>query len=62
MNSEQIPDEVKIIHIHEGNDDKSSFIEFITLRNGKTFLLKYDSFVKRFSKELIEEFKSSKVK
>jgi len=60
MENETIHEEVKIIHIHEGKDDKSSFIEFIVLSTGKTLLLKYDSFIKRFSKELIEEFKRVK--
>jgi len=60
MENETIPEEVKIIHIHEGKDDKSSFIEFIVLSTGKILLLKYGSFIKRFSKELIEEFNSSK--
>ena len=62
MSNEVIPDEVKIVHIHKGKEEKSSFIEFIVLHNGKTLLLQFDSFVKRYGKELIEAFKSSKAK
>jgi len=52
-------EEIKILHIHKGKDEKSSFIEFIVLRNDKTLLLQFDSFVKRYGRKLIEAFKSS---
>ena len=55
-----IPDEVKIVHIHKDKEEKSSFIEFVILRNGKVHLLTFHGFVKRYGAELIEAFKSSK--
>ncbi|WP_457748484.1 hypothetical protein [Sulfurimonas sp.] len=58
---ETVPNEIKITHIHQGKDDKSSFIEFIKIDNGKTLLLQWNSFIKRFDIELIEAFRASKV-
>jgi hypothetical protein len=52
-----IPNEVKILYIHKGKDDESSFIEFMKLDNGKTLLLQWNSFIKRFGAEIIKEFK-----
>ncbi|WP_188109957.1 hypothetical protein [Sulfurimonas hydrogeniphila] len=52
--------EIKITHIHQGKDDESSFIEFIKLDNGKTLLLQWNSFIKRFGVEVIEAFKTSR--
>ncbi|WP_193151292.1 hypothetical protein [Sulfurimonas sediminis] len=54
--------EIKITHIHQGKDDESSFIEFIKIDNGKTLLLQWNSFIKRYDEELIKEFRASKVK
>ena len=56
----EVPNEIKIIHIHQGKDDESSFIEFMRLNNGKTLILQWNSFIKRFGSELINEFKASK--
>ena len=36
MENEVVPDEVKIIHIHKGNEEKNDFIEFIKLRDGES--------------------------
>ena len=49
------PSEVKILHIHSGSEN--SFIEFVVLRTGKIWILKEDSFIKRFGHKLIGEFK-----
>ena len=62
MNNEVIPDEVKITHIFKGKEEKSDFIEFMRLRNGKSAVLRTESFIKRYGNELIEAFKSSQVK
>jgi len=62
MKDKAIPSEIKITHIYKGKDEKSNFIEFISLHNGKTFLLKHDSFIKRYDRELIEAFNSSQAK
>jgi len=56
----ELPNEIKITHIHKGKDNESSFIEFIKLDNGKTLLLQWNSFIKRFDIELIETFRASK--
>lgn len=49
--------EVKILHIHDGKDEVSSFIEFIVLENGKQHVLSYPSFIKRYEQQLIQEFR-----
>jgi hypothetical protein len=53
---ESVPREVKIVHIHKGKDDESSFIESIRLKNGKPLILQWNSFIKRYGVEMIEEF------
>jgi len=58
----KVPDEIKIIHIHKGSEDDKSFIEFMTLSTGKTHILKYNSFINRFNKELINEFEAIEAK
>ena len=60
MENEIIPDEVKIIHIHQGNEEKNDFIEFMLLQNGKTALLRVGSFIKRYGSELVDEFRALK--
>lgn len=49
--------EIKILHIHAGKDEVSSFIEFVKLDNRQKFLLQHSSFVKRFGVEMICDFK-----
>ena len=60
MENEVVPDEVKIIHIHKGNEEKNDFIEFMLLQNGKTALLRVGSFIKRYGSELVDEFRALK--
>ncbi len=53
-----IPEEIKILHIHKGCEDKKSFIEFIKLNTGKSYILGYENFTKRYDEVMIKEFKS----
>ena len=53
-----IPNEIKILHIHKGCEDKKSFIEFIKLINGRSYILGYENFIKRYDEEMIKEFQS----
>ena len=60
MEEKQIHDEVKILHIHKGNEEKNDFIEFMLLRNGRNVILRVSGFVKRYGSELIDEFRALK--
>ncbi len=60
MNDIQVPDEVKIIHIHKGNEEQNDFIEFMKLRDGKSAMLRVGGFVKRYGSELVDEFRALK--
>jgi hypothetical protein len=53
-----IPNEIKILHIHKGCEDKKSFIEFIKTSTGKSHILSYESFVRRYDAEMVEDFKA----
>ena len=56
MESNEMNDEVKILHIHKGAEGKRDFIEYIDIRSGKTHILTDKSFIKRYGKETIEAF------
>ena len=56
MESREIQDEVKILHIHKGAEGKRDFVEYIDIRSGKTHILTDASFIKRYGKETIEAF------
>ena len=60
MNSEIVPDEVKIIHIHKGNEEKNDYIEFMLLRDGRSAMLRVSGFIKRYGSELVDEFRALK--
>ena len=59
MNKE-LPSEVKIIHIHSASVESDSFVEFVKFDNGKTYILQFNNFAKRYGLELIEAFKTQK--
>jgi len=61
MANKEMEDEVKILHIHKGNEEKNDFIEFMKLRDGKSAILKVNGFVKRYGSKLIDEFRALKV-
>jgi len=56
MESNEMIDEVKILHIHRGSEGKNDYVEFVKLRTGKTHILTDKSFIKRYGKETIEAF------
>ena len=56
MESNEMIDEVKILHIHKGAEGKNDYVEFVKLRTGKTHILTDKSFIKRYGKETIEAF------
>ena len=60
MENDTVPDEVKVTHIHGAKIEADSFIEFTLLNNGKTYILQFNHFVKRYGLEMIEAFKSQK--
>ena len=60
MENKYLPNEVKIIHLHGASVEADSFVEFIKLDSGKTYILQFNNFVKRYGLELIEAFKSKK--
>ena len=58
MNND-IPKEIKILHIHRGSELHKSYVEFIKFDNGKSYILSYDGFVKRYG-AIDEEILNSK--
>lgn len=60
MNNEVMPNELTVTHIHGANVETDSFIEFIKLDNGKSFVLRFNTFVNRYGREPIKTFKSEK--
>ena len=60
MSDTDVPDEVKIIHIHGASVEADSFVEFVKMDNAKTYILQFNHFLKRYGLELIEAFKSKK--
>jgi len=53
----EIPSEVKILHIHKASDNHENFIEFLLIKNGKSQILRESSFIRRYGSEAIQEFK-----
>ncbi len=52
----EIPSEVKILHIHNASDTHENFIEFMIIDSGKTHLLKESGFIERYGSDVIKEF------
>jgi len=52
----EIPNEVKILHIHKASDNHENFIEFMLLKNGKSSILKESGFIRRYGSEALKEF------
>ena len=53
----EIPSEVKILHIHEASDSHENFIEYMLIKSGKSSILRESGFIRRFGSEAIREFK-----
>jgi hypothetical protein len=54
---EDIPNEVKVLHIHKGAEGKRDFVEFIVISTGKSHILTDAGFIKRYGDEVLKEFK-----
>ena len=54
----EIPSEVKILHIHKASDNHENFIEFMLIKNGKSQILKESGFIQRYGSEAISLFNS----
>jgi len=52
----EIPNEVKIIHIHKASDNHENFIEFLSIKSGKSHILRESGFIRRYGSEAIQEF------
>ena len=53
----EIPSEVKILHIHKASDNHEDFIEFMIVDSGKTHILRESGFIRRYGVNVIEAFK-----
>jgi len=52
----EIPSEVKILHIHKASDNHENFIEFMLIKNGKSQILRESGFIRRYGSEALQEF------
>ena len=53
----EIPNKVKILHIHKSGDNHENFIEYMLTKSGKSSILRESGFIRRFGSEAIREFK-----
>ena len=52
----EITKEIKILHIHKASDKHDNFIEFMLIKNGKSYVLKESNFIRRYGSEALKEF------
>ena len=52
----EIPSEVKILHIHKASDNHENFIEFQLLKNGKSHIIRESGFIQRYGDEALKGF------